>query len=88
MVVMAMESNESCSSRSMESSPSRTVTNNNNRQQLKKIEVYNEVLNRLKNSNIDEANQPGFDDELLAHFNRLPTRYMYTHALFVIIYCV
>ncbi|KAK1419356.1 hypothetical protein QVD17_28522 [Tagetes erecta] len=75
-MVMAMENNESCSSRSIESSPSRSVANNNhNRHQMKKLEVYNEVLNRLKQSDIEEVNQPGFDDELLAHFNRLPTRY-------------
>ncbi|KAI3718258.1 hypothetical protein L6452_19121 [Arctium lappa] len=72
-----MDSNESCSSRSVESSPPRTVGNNSNghRHQMKKLEVYNEVLCRLKESNNEEANEPGFDDELLAHFNRLPTRY-------------
>ncbi|KAH0755799.1 hypothetical protein KY290_026069 [Solanum tuberosum] len=31
--------------------------------------------NTEKESNNDEAQQPGFDDELWAHFNRLPTRY-------------
>lgn len=75
--VMVMESNESCSSRSVESSPPRTAANSGNgqRHQMKKLEVYNEVLHRLKESSNDEANEPGFDDELLAHFNRLPTRY-------------
>ncbi|KAM0025790.1 putative dual-specificity kinase TKL-Pl-4 family [Helianthus debilis subsp. tardiflorus] len=76
---MVMEGNESCSSRSMSPSPSpsRTAANNSSghRHQMKKLEVYNEVLNRLKESNNEEANEPGFDDELLAHFNRLPTRY-------------
>ncbi|KAL5561261.1 hypothetical protein UlMin_031008 [Ulmus minor] len=68
---MAMDDNESCSSRVHDtSSPVR------NRQQRQKLEVYNEVLRRLKDSNNDEAIQsPGFDDELLAHFNRLPARY-------------
>ncbi|KAL8234380.1 hypothetical protein R6Q59_020480 [Mikania micrantha] len=76
-MVMLTESNESCSSRSMESSPSRTLANNSSahRNQMKKLEVYNEVLNRLKESNNEEVNEPGFEDELLAHFNRLPARY-------------
>ncbi|KAG5547593.1 hypothetical protein RHGRI_013330 [Rhododendron griersonianum] len=48
----------------------------NSRQQMRKHEVYNEVLRRLKESpNVEEVEQPGFDDQLWAHFNRLPTRY-------------
>ncbi|KAJ9550380.1 hypothetical protein OSB04_014425 [Centaurea solstitialis] len=50
---------------------------NNNRHQVQKLEVYNEILRRLKESNNGEAGKPGFDDELLAHFNRLPTRYAF-----------
>lgn len=64
-----MEDNEICSSRVVESPAV------NSRQQWKKLEVYNEVLRRLKESNNSEAKEAGFDDELLAHFNRLPTRY-------------
>lgn len=62
-----MEDNESCSSRVVESS---------SRQHRKKVEVYNEVLRRLKESNHPEAQAPAFDDELWAHFNRLPTRFV------------
>ncbi|KAM5565230.1 serine/threonine-protein kinase STY46-like [Rosa sericea] len=40
-----------------------------------KVNIYNEVLVRLKDSDVAEAQQPGFEDELWAHFNRLPTRY-------------
>ncbi|XP_034897845.1 serine/threonine-protein kinase STY46 isoform X1 [Populus alba] len=40
-----------------------------------KHEVYNEILRRLKESNHEEANLPGFDDQLWTHFNSLPTRY-------------
>lgn len=48
----------------------------NSRQQMRKHEVYNEVLRRLKESpNVEEVEQPGFDDQLWAHFNRLPTGY-------------
>ncbi|XP_023553631.1 serine/threonine-protein kinase STY46-like isoform X1 [Cucurbita pepo subsp. pepo] len=67
---MVMEDNESCGSRAHDSlSPAQS------RQQRQKFEVYNEVLRRLKDLNNEEANQPGFDDELWVHFNRLPTRY-------------
>ncbi|RWR90653.1 Protein kinase domain-containing protein [Cinnamomum micranthum f. kanehirae] len=66
---MAMEDNESCSSRAVDSSPTHP------RQQRHKLEVYTEVLHRLKQSFNEEANLPGFDDELWAHFNRLPARY-------------
>ncbi|XP_052192340.1 serine/threonine-protein kinase STY46-like isoform X6 [Diospyros lotus] len=66
---MAMEDSESCGSRVVESPAA------NSRQRRRKLEVYNEVLRRLKESNKPEAREPGFDDELWAHFNRLPTRY-------------
>ncbi|KAF7126845.1 hypothetical protein RHSIM_Rhsim11G0194500 [Rhododendron simsii] len=66
---MVMEDNESCGSRVVESSPG------SYRQERRKLEVYNEVLRRLKESNNQEAQEPGFDDELWAHFTRLPTRY-------------
>ncbi|KAJ9704523.1 hypothetical protein PVL29_002874 [Vitis rotundifolia] len=67
---MVMEDNESCSSRVHDSSsPAQS------RQQRQKLEVYNEVLRRLKDSDNEEAFEPGFDEELWAHFVRLPTRY-------------
>ncbi|XP_069146625.1 serine/threonine-protein kinase STY46 isoform X2 [Solanum lycopersicum] len=66
---MVMEDTESCGSRVVDSAPA------NSRQHRKKLEVYNEVLRRLKESDNDEAQQPGFEDELWSHFNRLPTRY-------------
>ncbi|KAL9275839.1 Serine/threonine-protein kinase STY46-like protein [Drosera capensis] len=47
----------------------------NPRQQHKKLEVYNEILRRLKESDNPEVLLPGFDDELWAHFTRLPVRY-------------
>ncbi|XP_057769183.1 serine/threonine-protein kinase STY46-like [Salvia miltiorrhiza] len=66
---MVMEDNESCGSRVVESSAAKS------RQQRKKVEVYNEVLRRLKESDHPEAQEPAFDDQLWAHFNRLPARY-------------
>lgn len=69
--MVTMEDNESCGSRVHEasSSPAR------NRGQRQKQEVYGEILRRLKESGLEEPHRPGFDDELWAHFNRLPTRY-------------
>ncbi|XP_044490065.1 serine/threonine-protein kinase STY46-like isoform X4 [Mangifera indica] len=63
------EANESCGT-SWSSSPLAQ-----SRQQRQKLDAYNEVLRRLKQLNIEEANQPHFEDELWTHFNRLPTRY-------------
>nr|XP_023881468.1 serine/threonine-protein kinase STY46-like isoform X2 [Quercus suber] len=45
------------------------------REQRQKIDVYNEVLHRLKHLNVEETNLPGFEDELWAHFHGLPVRY-------------
>lgn len=70
---MAIKDNESCGSRVVDSATT------SGRLLWKKLEVYNEVLRRLKEeSNNHEALQPDFDDELWAHFNRLPTRYNFT----------
>ncbi|XAR72670.1 Dual-specificity kinase [Bertholletia excelsa] len=66
---MVMEDNESCGSRAGESSLANSV------QQRRKLEVYNDVLRRLKELDNPEAGEPGFEDELWAHFNRLPARY-------------
>ncbi|KAJ0505834.1 putative dual-specificity kinase TKL-Pl-4 family [Helianthus annuus] len=70
---MVTVDNEGC----MNTGSSRRFTTNNsfNSNRHQKLEVYNEILRRLKESDHDEAKQPGFDDELLAHFNRLPNRY-------------
>ncbi|WCJ44301.1 ACT-like protein tyrosine kinase family protein [Euphorbia peplus] len=65
-----MGDTESCSSRAVSFLPSLR------RRQRQKVEVFNEVLCRLKESNHDELTSlPGFDDELWNHFSRLPTRY-------------
>eukprot|EP00897_Mesotaenium_endlicherianum_P009163 jgi/Mesen1/8275/ME000448S07418 len=40
-----------------------------------KTEVCAEVLNRLKEAGSEAVLQPGFQEELQVHFNRLPTRY-------------
>ncbi|KAM7479484.1 hypothetical protein LguiA_027697 [Lonicera macranthoides] len=67
---MGMKDNESCASGVVESLPANTRGH-----RRVKLEVYNEVLRRLKESNNSEVIEPGFDNELWAHFNRLPTRY-------------
>lgn len=45
------------------------------RNQRQKLDVFNDVLLHLQESNDKEANRPGFDDELWNHFRILPTRY-------------
>ncbi|XP_039134850.1 serine/threonine-protein kinase STY46-like [Dioscorea cayenensis subsp. rotundata] len=66
---MAMEETESCGSRAVGSPTTHTP------QQRQKLDVYNEVLRRLKDLDCPDARSPSFDDELWAHFNRLPARY-------------
>ncbi|XP_070051382.1 serine/threonine-protein kinase STY17 isoform X1 [Nicotiana tabacum] len=67
---MAMDDNESCGSRAMEpSSPKQ------NRLHRQKLEVFNQVLTRLQDLNLEEVKLPGFEDHLWLHFNRLPVRY-------------
>ncbi|KAJ6708673.1 SERINE/THREONINE-PROTEIN KINASE TNNI3K-RELATED [Salix koriyanagi] len=61
-----MEDTESCSSRAVDFVP---------RNQRQKLDVFNDVLFRLIESNDKEATRPGFEDELWTHFCRLPTRY-------------
>lgn len=65
---MAMEDNESCGSRGAESSAAKSL------KQWKKVEVYNEVLRRLKEAEHPEAQDTAFGDQLWTHFNRLPAR--------------
>ncbi|XP_050127803.1 serine/threonine-protein kinase STY17-like isoform X2 [Malus sylvestris] len=60
---------ESCGSRAALSSQAQP------RHHRQKLEVYNEVLRRIQDYNFEEANLPGFDDQLWLHFNRLPARY-------------
>ncbi|XP_044511950.1 serine/threonine-protein kinase STY46-like isoform X2 [Mangifera indica] len=66
---MLMGDAESCSSRAVDFSPSQC------RKQRQKVEVYEEVLCSLKETNEQETRQPGFEDELWTHFYRLPKRY-------------
>ncbi|KAK4747729.1 hypothetical protein SAY87_014315 [Trapa incisa] len=79
-----MEDNGSCYSRvyddtsSASPSPSRSPRASlaqSRRLPGKKLDVYNEVLCRLRHSRNEEAMRPGFEDELWSHFNRLPSRY-------------
>ncbi|KAK7307454.1 hypothetical protein VNO77_40533 [Canavalia gladiata] len=60
---------ESCGSRAVQSSHTHP------RHHRQKLEVYNEVLRRIQESDCEEAHVPGFDDQLWLHFNRLPARY-------------
>ncbi|GMI82455.1 serine/threonine/tyrosine kinase 46 [Hibiscus trionum] len=66
-----MGDTESCSSRAVDFAPSQR------REQRQKIEVYNGVLCRLRDLNIEESTFPAFEDELWDHFSRLPARYAF-----------
>ncbi|KAG1361021.1 serine/threonine-protein kinase STY46-like [Cocos nucifera] len=72
MVAME-ESTESCGSRAADASPA--AQPRQQQQQRHKLDVYNEVLRRLREAGRPEALSPSFEDELWAHFNRLPARY-------------
>ncbi|KAI8549383.1 hypothetical protein RHMOL_Rhmol06G0020400 [Rhododendron molle] len=45
------------------------------RWRMQKFKVLQVVLQRLRDSENKEASQPGFEDELCNHFNRLPPSY-------------
>lgn len=40
----------------------------------RRLEVYNEVLARLRSSSAEAEISPAFEDKLWAHFHRLPAR--------------
>ncbi|KAH7523458.1 hypothetical protein FEM48_Zijuj06G0013200 [Ziziphus jujuba var. spinosa] len=64
-----MGDTESCGSRAVDFSPTLS------RKHKQKVDIYDEVLHRLRDLNVAESWLPGFEDELWAHFCRLPTRY-------------
>ncbi|KAK2405517.1 ACT protein tyrosine kinase family protein [Trifolium repens] len=70
-----MEDNESCGSGVHHCTSSSSSIPGQSRHHRQKLEVYNEILRRLNDSGNEEAMQPGFSDQLWAHFNRLPSRY-------------
>ncbi|KAG5573567.1 hypothetical protein H5410_063333 [Solanum commersonii] len=65
-----MEDSVSCNSKGL-----LVLSQNSTRKRREKVEVFQEVIRRLRESNDEEANQPGFEDELWAHFTKLPLRY-------------
>ncbi|KAL8233283.1 hypothetical protein R6Q57_003061 [Mikania cordata] len=71
MVMQGGDTESCCSSRASEVSPAAVAS----RKRRPKVEVYQEVLRRLRESNCVEACKPGFEDQLWAHFSRLPVRY-------------
>ncbi|KAK8467315.1 hypothetical protein PHAVU_007G016500 [Phaseolus vulgaris] len=75
MAMIVTEGNDSCGSGVQHHTTSSSSSPAQTRQQRHKVEVYNEIIRRLKDSGHQETMQPGFNDQLWAHFNRLPTRY-------------
>jgi len=72
---MVMEDNESCASRVIfDALPTSQATMD--RRERIKMEVFDEVLRRLRQSDIEDAHLPGFEDDLWNHFNRLPARFL------------
>ncbi|WOK94658.1 serine/threonine-protein kinase STY46 [Canna indica] len=73
---MAMEdATESCGSWAAEDSSQVQPRQQQQQQQRHKLDVYNEVLRRLRKSGRPEVQSPTFEDGLWSHFNRLPARY-------------
>ncbi|KAL1190194.1 Serine/threonine-protein kinase STY46 [Cardamine amara subsp. amara] len=71
---MVMEGSESCGSRVIcDILPTSQVAKD--RRERMKMEVFDEVLRRLRQSGIQDTDRPDFEDELWSHFNRLPARY-------------
>ncbi|GMN34880.1 hypothetical protein TIFTF001_004949 [Ficus carica] len=66
-----MGDTESCSSRAVDLSS----LSAENRKHKQKVNIYIEVLRRLMALNVADSRIPGFEDDLWAHFHRLPTRY-------------
>jgi hypothetical protein len=54
---------------------------NNGRIESLKVEVYYEILSRLRELNVPEVTLPYFEDELWVHFNTLPTRLVAIHSM-------
>lgn len=71
MVLGGGDTESCCSSRASEASPAAVAS----RKRRPKVEVYQEVLRRLRELDCEEACQPGFEDQLWSHFSRLPVRY-------------
>lgn len=71
------DESESCGSRAVVASPSKE----NPRQYRMKLDVYGEILQRLQESNYEEAALPDFEDQLWQHFNRLPARYSSSYSI-------
>jgi hypothetical protein len=65
-----MEDTESCCSTGSESNSTQ-----NRKFRLMKTEIYQEILQKMKEFKREELSEPGFEDELWNHFNRLPMRY-------------
>lgn len=64
-----MEDSENLSRRQSEVSPVQSRPTNS-----EKAQVFHQVLRRLRELDVDEAAELGFQDELSAHFSKLPLR--------------
>ncbi|XP_018450227.2 serine/threonine-protein kinase STY46 isoform X1 [Raphanus sativus] len=74
MVEMEDNNEESCGSRVISDILPTSQAAIDRRERMK-MEVFDEVISRLRQSDDIDADLPGFVDDLWAHFNRLPARY-------------
>ncbi|KAH0893826.1 hypothetical protein HID58_056255 [Brassica napus] len=72
--MVVMEDNESCGSRGISDILPTSQAAIDRRERMK-MEVFDEVISRLRQSDTIDTDLPGFVDDLWAHFNRLPARY-------------
>ncbi|CAH8338582.1 unnamed protein product [Eruca vesicaria subsp. sativa] len=72
--MVVMEDNESCGSRVITDILPTSQAAIDRRERMK-MEVFDEVIRRLRQSDTVETDLPGFMDDLWTHFNRLPARY-------------
>ncbi|CAN6985873.1 unnamed protein product [Brassica oleracea var. botrytis] len=72
--MVVMEDNESCGSRGISDILPTSQAAIDRRERMK-MEVFDEVMSRLRQADTIDTDLPGFVDDLWAHFNRLPARY-------------
>ncbi|CAF2250681.1 hypothetical protein YC2023_096220 [Brassica napus] len=72
--MVVMEDNESCGSRGISDILPTSQAAIDRRERMK-MEVFDEVISRLRQSDTVDTHLPRFVDDLWAHFNRLPARY-------------
>ena len=82
--MVVMEDNESCGSRGISDILPTSQAAIDRRERMK-MEVFDEVMSRLRQADTIDTDLPGFVDDLWAHFNRLPARWLYIVFFFLLL---